>query len=89
MPLHTNNCYNKMDNNIYLYKDNIIKPKKTQKPEEKNVENTTTQRLYQLGLILIVVAIGALAFALERIVKRKNRINNSLIDYENQSINKT
>ena len=74
---------------IRFYKDNIIKPKKTKKPEEKNVENTTTQRLYQLGLILIVVAIGALAFALERIVKRKNRINNSLIDYENQSINKT
>ena len=68
---------------LIFYKENIIRPK-INKPLEQNKENGTIKRLYQFGLILIVIAIGILAFILERLVKRKNRISNTLIDYENK-----
>ena len=67
---------------LRFYKENIIKNIK-KKPDEKNVEKTTNKRFYQLGLILIIVAIGIIAFALERVVKKKKRINNTLIDFVN------
>ena len=67
---------------LRFYKENKIK-NITKKPEENNAENRTNKRLYQLGLIIIVLAIGIIAFALERVVKKKKRINNSLIDYTN------
>jgi hypothetical protein len=67
---------------LRFYKENMMKTIR-KKPEENNVENTTNKRLYQLGLILIIVAIGIIAFTLERVIKKKKRINNSLIDYTN------
>ena len=67
--------------------DFILKKKSKKKTKKNNIKKNldsvnNKKRYYQLGLILVVLAIGIFAFVLDRVTKRKYRINNSLIDYK-------
>ena len=70
---------------IRFYPEKKIKKKTKKNNIKKNLDSVNNKkRYYQLGLILVVLAIGIFAFVLDRVNKRKYRINNSLIDYENR-----
>ena len=70
---------------IRFYPEKKIKKKTNKKISKKNLDNgNNNKRYYQLGLILVFLTIGIFAFILERVSKRKYRINNSLIDYESR-----
>ena len=69
---------------LIFYKKNKFKKQKT---EEKNISNenkSSNKKIYQLGLILIVITIGIFAFILERYARKKYRVNNLLIDFDNR-----
>ena len=65
-----------------FYRENIPKTQINKKIKKKNLSSGT---FYPLGIVLVVLLIVIFAFALERISKRKKRIDNSLIDYESKS----
>lgn len=65
---------------IIFYKQNIAKNKRNKKKENPKEEKNV--KFYQLGLIVVVIGIGIIAFIYERMAKRKYRIDNSLIDYK-------
>ena len=70
---------------LMFYKKN--KFKKEKKPEEKmnpDENKSSNRKIYQLGLILVVITIGVFAFLLDRFVKKKYRVNNLLIDFDNR-----
>ena len=68
---------------IRFYPEKTAKKKTNKKLSKKNLDNGTNKiRYYQLGFILVVLTIGIFAFVLDRVTKRKYRINNSLIDYK-------
>ena len=48
-----------------------------------NNENKSSKKIYQLGLILVVITIGVFAFLLDRFARRKYKVNSLLIDYDN------
>jgi len=68
-----------------FYKENIVKSQNNKKLKKKNLSSGTNKIFYPLGIVFIVLFIMISAFVLERISKRKKRIDNSLIDYESKS----
>jgi hypothetical protein len=68
-----------------FYRENIAKTQNNKKLKKKNLSSGTNKIFYPLGIVLVVLFIVIFAFVLERISKRKKRIDNSLIDYESKS----
>ena len=71
------------NNQLLFYKKNKIgkKKKETNNPDEN--KSNSNKKIYQLGLILVVITIGVFAFLLDRFARRKHKVNSLLIDYEN------
>ena len=60
---------------------------KNKAEDKKNVdENKSNKKIYQLGLILVVVTIGVFAFFIDRFARKRYRVNNLLIDFENPQV---
>jgi hypothetical protein len=70
---------------IRFYRENIVKSQSNKKLKKKNLSSGINKIYYPLGIILFVLFIVIFAFVLERISKRRKRIDNSLIDYESKS----
>lgn len=68
-----------------FYRENIEKKQKNKKMKKKNLSSGINKIFYPLGIVFIVLFIVIFAFVLERISRRKKRIDNSLIDYESKS----
>ena len=69
---------------LLFYKKNKIEKKKNKVEETKMVdENKSNKKIYQLGLILVVITIGVFGFLIERFARKKYKVNNLLIDFEN------
>jgi hypothetical protein len=68
-----------------FYRENIAKNQNNKKLKKKNLSSGTNKIFYPLGIVLVVLFVVIFAFVLERISKRKKRIDNSLIDYESKS----
>ena len=68
-----------------FYRENIVKNQNNKKLKKKNLSSGTNKIFYPLGIALVVLFVVIFAFVLERISKRKKRIDNSLIDYESKS----
>ena len=74
---------------LLFYKKKKIEKKKSKSEEKKNVdENKNNKKIYQLGLILVVITIGAFAFIIDRFTRKKYKVNNLLIDFENPQVEK-
>ena len=67
-----------------------IKAKKNQNEEKRNSEiknNTSSnKKIFELGLILVVIFIGVFAFILDRFIRKRYKNNSLLIDYNNKGI---
>ena len=73
---------------LYFYKKNKIEKTKN-KTEDKKNENenkNSNKKIYQLGLILVVITIGVFAFLIDRFARKRYRVNNLLIDFENPQV---
>jgi len=74
---------------LRFYKKNNVKKKKKEENENlDNNENKSSKKIYQLGLILVVIFIGVFAFILDRFVRKKHKVNSLLIDYNNKEMEK-
>ena len=62
--------------------------KKEENENLDNNENKSSKKIYQLGLILVVIFIGVFAFILDRFVRKKHKVNSLLIDYNNKEMEK-
>ena len=72
---------------LLFYKKNKMEKTKNKAEDKKNVdENKSNKKIYQLGLILVVVTIGVFAFFIDRFARKRYRVNNLLIDFENPQV---
>ena len=73
-------------NELIFYKKNKIKKKKSEEKKNTDQEKNIKNKIYQLGLILVVITIGVFAFLLDRYARRKHRLNNVLIDFDSSQL---
>lgn len=74
-------------------KKELIFYKKTKAQKNKNEDNknnekdksNNSKKILQLGLILVIIAIGVFAFLLDRYAKRKHKVNSLLIDFNSNN----
>ena len=74
------------NNQLLFYKKNKIEKKKKENNNLDENNSNSNKKIYQLGLILVVITIGVFAFLLDRFARRKYKVNNLLIDYENPKV---
>ena len=76
-------------------KNELLFYKKAKKLINKNEDNrnnendksSNSKKILQLGLILVIIAIGIFAFLLDRYAKKKHKVNSLLIDFNNNDNN--
>ena len=73
-------------NKLIFYKKNKTKKKKIDDKKNTEKENDSKKKIYQLGLILVVITIGVFAFLLDRYARRKYRLTNALIDFDSRQL---
>ena len=64
---------------LIFYKKNKTQKNKNEDKKKTKNEKISSKKLLQLGLILVVIAIGVFAFLLDRYWRKKSRVNSSLL----------